>query len=522
MKTLILSILTLALCAAAPADKPANAPKPEAKPEIKPQKKAEPEKKPEPKAKLEEAYYRLVTLPLPNDLVMEIGGLEWLDKEKKRLLACTRRGEMFIVDNPYMDPPKLAEDGVRYKQFIFGLHEPLGIAVRNEEIFVAQRGEVTRLRDTNRDDRVDLVETFCDQWQISGSYHEYAFGPTFDRQGRMWITLNRPFGGEVEGKAKWRGWAVTIDSAGKMTPQCVGLRSPAGVGANAEGDVFFTDNQGDWVPVCKLSHLVPGAFYGNEIGLASTALPDSPIKPIQLPKQDVTLAEAVRDYPVKLPAVWFPYPRMGKSHGEVIVDSTGGKFGPFANQLFVGDQSQSIIIRVFLEKVDGEYQGVCFPFRDGFQCGCLRMVFGHDGSMFVGQTGRGWGAAGGKPFGLQRLVWTGKTPFEVHEMRAKPDGFELTFTQEVDPATAGDVKSYSSRCWTYYWHKGYGCPPIDTQPLTIKSATVGADRKSVRLVYENLKPTFIHELKLEGVRNKEGQPILHPEAYYTLNKIPQR
>ncbi|MEO2034190.1 MAG: MotA/TolQ/ExbB proton channel family protein, partial [Planctomycetaceae bacterium] len=35
--------------------------------------------------------------------------------------------------------------------------------------------------------------------------------------------------------------------------------------------------------------------------------------------------------------------------------------------------------------------------------------------------------------------WTGKVPFEVHEMRAKSDGFELTFTHEIDPKTAGNV-----------------------------------------------------------------------------------
>ena len=38
-----------------------------------------------------------------------------------------------------------------------------------------------------------------------------------------------------------------------------------------------------------------------------------------------------------------------------------------------------------------------------------------------------------KPYSLERLVWTGKMPFEIHEMRAKPDGFELTFTKPVDP-----------------------------------------------------------------------------------------
>ena len=40
--------------------------------------------------------------------------------------------------------------------------------------------------------------------------------------------------------------------------------------------------------------------------------------------------------------------------------------------------------------------------------------------------GPGWGARGGKRFALDRLVWTGNTPFEVHEMRIQSDGFEPT------------------------------------------------------------------------------------------------
>ena len=67
-------------------------------------------------------------------------------------------------------------------------------------------------------------------------------------------------------------------------------------------------------------------------------------------------------------------------------------------------------MRVNLEKVNGEWQGACFPFREGFQSGIIRTVWGLDGSMFVGMTSRGWASTGKDPYGIQRLVWTGKTP----------------------------------------------------------------------------------------------------------------
>src|SRR5262249_19015247 len=158
-------------------------------------------------------------------------------------------------------------------------------------------------------------------------------------------------------------------------------------------------------------------------------------------KSGLIWPEAVKEMPqVTPPAVWFPYPDMGQSHTDILSDSTGGKFGPFASQLFVGDLTRAIVLRVFLEKVDGEYQGARFPFRKGFQPPVLRLLWGKDGSLFAGGSSRGWGG-GARPHGLDRVVWTGKVPFEVHEMHAAPDGFKLTFTQPVDPKTAADPKS---------------------------------------------------------------------------------
>src|ERR1700689_388664 len=100
---------------------------------------------------------------------------------------------------------------------------------------------------------------------------------------------------------------------------------------------------------------------------------------------------------------------------------------------------------VFLEKGNGRSQGAVFPFRAGFGSGNVPVRFAPDGSLVSGGTNRGWGSRGNKAFALDRVVWTGKVPFEIHEIRAKPDGFELTFTHKVDPKTAGDVNSYQMK-----------------------------------------------------------------------------
>jgi hypothetical protein len=179
-------------------------------------------------------------------------------------------------------------------------------------------------------------------------------------------------------------------------------------------------------------------------------------------------------------------------------------------------------MRVFLEKVKGRFQGACFPFRAGFGSGNVPVRFGPDGSLFVGGTSRGWGSRGNKPFAIERLVWTGKVPFEIQEMRAKPDGFELTFTKPVDPATAGKVESYTMKTFTYIYQSAYGSPEVDATTPTITKVAVGPDGKSVRLWVNGMQEGHIHDLTAPGVRSTEGQALLHPQAYYTLNYFPER
>jgi hypothetical protein len=233
----------------------------------------------------------------------------------------------------------------------------------------------------------------------------------------------------------------------------------------------------------------------------------------------MTEAKKIPEY--EPPIILFPYKKMGQSASGVTCDTTDGKFGPFTNQMFVGDQTNSTVMRCFLETVDGHNQGVCFPFREGFASGTLTLEMSSNGAMFVGGTNRGWGSRGNKPYALERLNWTGKTPFEIHEMRAKPDGFELTFTEAVNRESASNVDSYKLQTYTYIFQSAYGSPEVDFTTPTIKSATVAEDNKSVRLVIDGLQEGHIHELISAGVKNANDQPLLHKEAYYTLNRIPK-
>ncbi len=461
----------------------------------------------------ESDYYRLEPIPIPAEAYLEAGGLEMMPDGK--LAVSSRRGEIWTFENP------TAKDvtQITAQRYAHGLHEVLGLAWRKEWLYCVQRGEVSRMKDTDGDGRADLFETVSDGWEIGGDYHEYAFGSKFDPNGHMWVVLCLT--GSFNSNVKFRGWCLRFDEDGKMLPTCGGIRSPGGIGQNAAGDVFYTDNQGPWNGTCALKWLKPGSFQGHPAGNRWYDLAKDLKRPITPQSGSRHMVEADKIPEYMPPPVLLPYNKMGKSASGVTCDTSGGKFGPFAGQLFVGDQGHSTVMRVCLEKVQGRYQGACFMFRQGVGSGTLPMLMHKSGTMFIGGTNRGWGSRGGKPYSLDRLQWTGKIPFEVHQMRAKPDGFELTFTQPVDPKTAGDPASYSMKTYTYIFQSSYGSPEVDHTTPKITSVTVSGDRKSVRLTLDKLQRGHIHELLMQGVRSADDLPLLHNVGYYTLNYIPE-
>ncbi|MFP6856358.1 MAG: hypothetical protein VCA73_03730 [Roseibacillus sp.] len=459
-------------------------------------------------------FYQREEIPLPPGEVMEGSSIAIIDKNKVAL--GTRRGDVWICDGAFGDVSK-----VKWTRFTSGLHEPLGMAYRDGWFHFTQRPDVSKMRDTDGDGRADEFRTIAAPWGIKGDYHEYAFGTDPDRDGNIWVVLCLT--GSFHAHSPWRGWCFRITPDGRSIPTCSGIRSPGGIGFNMEGDVFYCDNQGVWNGSSSLKHLKPGGFVGNPSGNIFYDQAKNMGKRPPDPKSGSRIEIERKRIPELVPpAVWLPHGKLGQSPTGVIPDHTKGAFGPFAGQVLVGEQTHSQVHRVFLEKINGVYQGVAFPFLDGFRSGIVPLRLADDGSLFVGTTNRGWGARGGLPFSFERTRWTGKVPFEIHEMRIKKDGFELTFTGEIDPKTAGDKASYSMNSWTYIYQSSYGSPEVDKTTQEIVSVTVGADRKSVLLKVKNLQAGHTHHLQSSGVRSKSGGELWHKDAYYTINEFPAR
>ena len=117
------------------------------------------------------------------------------------------------------------------------------------------------------------------------------------------------------------------------------FRSPAGIGITSSGDIFYGENQGDWIGSGWISHVETGDFLGHPGGLRWTEEENSPLK---LAYDDIpntgepmyTAAEEVDE--LKLPAVWFPHTIMGISTSAIIEDNTGGEFWAFCRTTICG------------------------------------------------------------------------------------------------------------------------------------------------------------------------------------------
>lgn len=460
----------------------------------------------------ESKYYTLVDVPLPKELAVEAGSFEVMPN-RKQLAIATRRGDIFLTDGVFEKHPE-----PQFRKFASGLDEVFGMSYQNGSFIVNQQAEVTRITDIDGDERADRFETLSDIWGFR-NYHEFAFGSKPDSNGNIWVALC--LSESYNSKVPYRGWCLKITPDGKTIPVCSGIRSPCGIGPNEHGVMFYAESQGPWNGSCSLKVLKQGGFMGHPVSYnwydLAPEMGPVPVKPNTPSRLEIERKRIKELVPY---AVVFPYKRMGRSISGFMVDRTGGKFGPFENQIFIGDFSLGVVMRATTEEVNGVWQGACYPFREGFDTGLLAVQFTPNGNLIAGGTNRGWPVRGPKAYAVQRLDWTGVMPFEIKEITARPKGFKITFTKPVERSVAADPATYQLQTFTHMYRQAYGSPEVDqTTPVTTR-ATVSDDGLSVLIDVAGLVQGHVHDFHLPNMRSADEERLLHASAYYTLNEIP--
>lgn len=424
-----------------------------------------------------------------------VGGLAFLPDGRMLVTTWDSVGGMYLMDGVETgDPAKIS-----VKRIAAGLAEPLGIEVVDGEIYVLQKHELTKLIDLDGDDVIDEYQSVCNSWGVTGDFHEFAFGLVY-KEGYFYVTLSMAMR-LMEGQKQHpdRGRTIKIGRDGQFEWVNYGLRTPNGIGLGPEGEIFVTDNQGQWLPGNKLIHVQKGEFMGMAWGLPDTISTPPPVVP---------------------PAIWLPDGEIGNSPSEPILILEG----PYKGQMLHGDVTHGGIKRDYLEKINGKFQGAVFRFSQGFEAGVNRMVWGPDGALYVGGVGMvgGWSWKE-KRSGLQRMKYNGKSTFEMLAIRAKPKGFEIEFTEPLEDDKILNPEDFLVQQWWYQPTENYGGPKMDLTQLEISTLEVSEDRKRLLLNLPGLKKEHVVYFRLpENLRSGTQQPLWSSEAWYTLNNIPDK
>ncbi len=122
----------------------------------------------------------------------------------------------------------------------------------------------------------------------------------------------------------------------------------------------------------------------------------------------------------------------------------------------------------------------------------------------------------------RRLAPAGQFVFELAAVRALPNGFELQFTQPLDPRVGWDPESYLVEQWPYVLAAGAG-PRRPAAATAVRSASVDPERRRVFLETDALHPPCVVYLRLlPPFISEGGARPWSTEAWYTLNDVPPR
>ncbi len=451
----------------------------------------------------------------PEGFEPKVGGMDFLSDG--RLVLCTwdPEGDVYILDGVTGDG--VVASDVKVSKFATGLAEPLGVAVMQDDagkdrIYVLQKQELTELVDNDGDGVADEYRSACSGWPVTDNFHEFAFGLA-KKDGLLYANLAvaiNPGGQTTQTQAPGRGTCIAIDPiAGTYTTVAAGLRTPNGIGVGVDGELFITDNQGDWLPSSKVLHVQQDAFYNSYIN------PPHPLS----------------ENPVTPPAVWLPHGEIGNSPTNVVL--VPDSWGPYAGQQLHADVTHGGVKRVFLEKIDGDYQGAVFRFTQGMEAGTNRIAVGPDQDLYVGGIGSNgdWqDVNAGQWFGLEKLAWTGDVPFEMLTVKPGTNGVEIEFTHPLANGSGESPRGYRLRQYYYEPTSTYGGPKLGQATLDVAGVTISDDRRHAWVELDPATPLKAgHVLHItlrsagsDAVLAQDDQQPWSTEAWYTMNKLPDR
>lgn len=455
-----------------------------------------------------------ITVPTDNPWKrrLRFGGFDFF-ADGKRAAFCTHDGDVWIVSG--LDA---GLEQLQWRRFASGQYETLGLAIVDDVIYTSGRDQITRYHDFNRDGEADFYENFNNDIMSTEGFHEFVFDLHADKAGSFYFAKASPVnagGGGFGNQSAARGNGTVCSHSGalfkvskdgrKFEVIATGFRAPTGIGVRSDGQVTASDNEGTWVPTTPIHWIQEPAQF---CGVIHSRTPQENfgrwVPPLcWLSKQDFD----------------------NSGGGQVWV--TSKKWGPYRDALLHESYGRSSLFLVMDQLLpNGRRQGGVVRFPLKFTSSVMRARFHpDDGQLYIAGLSE-WQSNAAKITGVDRVRYTGKPVYSVRHLKVVRGGLELTFTQNLDPASANDPQNFSGKRWNYQRSENYGSPEFSVadpqkrgrDPLSITAARLGRDGRTVFVAIEDLKPVMQQSLKFH-LKAADGTPISQ-EIQHTIHTVP--
>jgi hypothetical protein len=424
-----------------------------------------------------------------------------------RAAITTWNGDVWIVGGLDEDL-----DELRWTRFATGLYDPLGLRIVGDVVHVHGRDGITRLQDLNGDGEADYYECFNHDVLITPSFHEFAFDLQTDAAGNFYCSKGapvKPGGRGFDEIVAHHGTILRISRDGqRLDVMATGLRAPNGIGVSPDGVLTSGDNEGTWMPRCRLNWITrPGYYAGVRDTAHRTQVPEMP----------------------DLPLCWMPMEIDNSSGGQVWV--TRDDWGPLQDRLLHLSYGTCGLYLVLKEEVDGVVQGGVVRFPTSFSSSAMRARFHpFDHQLYLAGF-QGWQTSAAREGGFHRIRYTGKALHMPLQLRTCDRGVYLTFDTTLDRELAEDPMSYGVEIWNYIYSENYGSPEVslleperkvergkpNRDELVVRSAKLSDDGRTVFLEVAGMRP--VHQMKISyNLDSADGERV-KGEVHNTIHVL---
>lgn len=447
-------------------------------------------------------------LPLSNDIMPT--GLSW--SQNGELIFSCLKGRVFLASDRN-------HDGIEDSLMLIadGLPAPYGVYAGPDYIDVASKPALYRIsRNSSPSSHVELLAS---GWGYTLDYHDWAIGLPRSSSGEYFLGIPCEQDRRSASAAQHHGEVLKLvprqptpddPRRFKLVTLSRGSRFPMGLALSPEGELFVSDNQGNYTPFNEINHVRPGVHFGF----------------INSRERDLPLPQ------VTSAAIDIPHPWCRSVNGIAFLTTPGHAakkpiFGPFEGHMVGCEFNEKRLVRMTLEKVDGEFQGAAYPLTTlpkdparGFLGPVVCNISPH-GALYVGSLwDSGWG--GGNNVGeiVRIQIEPDRLPCGIREVRALPSGFRIDFTRPVNRQLASEISNYSIESYRREPTPAYGGPDLERRKERITRVSVSGDGLAVTLSLPDLRPGYVYEFHLKNLAPDEGT-FFPSEAYYTLRKVPR-